>query len=230
MTHAYVRVKEGGEPGRDLKILRPDGTPSQGAREESRAASAAGKMFCVTDESVELIGGHEKLPIVIADYDPAWPERFETERTKIKAALGPQAVRIEHVGSTSVPGLAAKPIVDIQLSVPDVDDEDSYLPSLEAAGYTLRVREPEHRLVRIYEEVQVHVCSSGSNWERRHILFRDWLRQSSHDRAAYEAHKRELARENWETRNHYADAKSEVIAQIMERAERWADQTNWSLE
>jgi GrpB-like predicted nucleotidyltransferase (UPF0157 family) len=180
-------------------------------------------------EEVEFIGGREKLPIVIADYDPAWAERFEIERDRIARALGPLAVRIEHVGSTAVPGLAAKPIVDMQLSVPDVYEEDAYLPALEDVGYSLRVREPEHRLVRIYEEVQVHICSAGSDWERRHILFRDWLRQNADDRALYEAHKRELALQDWETRNHYADAKTAIIAEIMERAERWASATNWAL-
>lgn len=178
---------------------------------------------------VEFIGGHEKLPVVIVDYDPAWAERFEIERAKIADALGPRALRIEHVGSTSVPGLAAKPIVDVQLSVREVEDESDYLHALEAAGYALRAREPEHRLVRIFEEIQVHICSAGGEWERRHILFRDWLRRSSEDRALYESHKRELAREDWETRNHYAEAKNEVIAQIMERAERWAAETAWRL-
>jgi GrpB-like predicted nucleotidyltransferase (UPF0157 family) len=167
-------------------------------------------------------------PIVLVEYDPAWPERFAVWRARLAAVLGP-AARIEHIGSTSVPGFPAKPIVDIQVSVRDVDDEDAYLSALEAAGYSLRVREDEHRMVRIFEEVQVHICSAGGDWERRHLLFRDWLRKSAEDRVRYEAHKRDLSEEEWETRNHYADAKSAVIDQIMRRAEQWAAESGWTV-
>jgi len=180
-------------------------------------------------ERVELIGGPENLKVTLVDHDPSWRDRFDRERAKIAAALGSEAIRIEHVGSTAVPGLAAKPIIDIQLSVGDVELETSYLPALEAAGYSLRVREPGHRLARIFESVHLHVCASGSAWERRHLLFRDWLRHDANDRALYEATKRELSGVEWETRNHYADAKSEVIEQVMVRAERWATDKGWEL-
>ncbi|MFD6135788.1 GrpB family protein [Isoptericola sp. NPDC056618] len=181
-------------------------------------------------DGVELVGGIEKREIVLVEPDPAWPARFARERERIVAALGPTAVRVDHVGSTSVPGLAAKPIVDIDVSVPDVEDEDAYLPALLVAGYELRVREPGHRLVRTPErDVHVHVCAAGGDWERSHLLFRDRLRHDADDRAAYAALKRELAARDWPSMNHYADAKGGLIAEITARAEAWAAATGWRL-
>jgi GrpB-like predicted nucleotidyltransferase (UPF0157 family) len=127
-----------------------------------------------TITTVELIGGVEKREIKVVPFDPAWPQRFAEERAKIVAALGVRAVRVDHIGSTSIPGLAAKPIIDIQLSVKDVADEEDYLAVLVAIGYQLRVREPGHRLVRTADlGVHVHCCNASSEWERRHLLFRD---------------------------------------------------------
>lgn len=178
----------------------------------------------------QLFGGIEKREIVLVEPDPDWPARFERERERIVAALGPTAVRVDHVGSTSVPGLAAKPIVDIDVSVPDVEDEDAYLPALLAAGYELRVREPGHRLVRTPErDVHVHVCATGSDWERSHLLFRDRLRLDAADRHAYAALKRELAERDWPSMNDYADAKGDLIAEITARAEAWAAETGWQV-
>lgn len=177
----------------------------------------------------ELIGGVEHRTITIIDYSAAWPARFEQERLRILKALGATAVRVDHIGSTSVPGLAAKPIVDIQLSVPDVEDEPRYLPALTDAGYLLRVREPGHRMLRTPGlDVHVHICPAGSGWERRHLLFRDWLRRDRADRAAYEVLKRDLASRDWPDMNAYADAKSALIAEIMNRAEVWAGATQWT--
>ena len=145
--------------------------------------------------------------------------------------VGAVARRVDHVGSTAVPGLAAKPIVDIDLSVPDVDDEPSYLPALERAGYLLRVREPGHRLVRTAErDVHVHVCPAGSDWERRHLLFRDRLRADRRDRAAYAALKLDLAGREWADMNAYADAKGPLIADITRRAEGWAQRVGWTVD
>ena len=166
----------------------------------------------------ELIGGPEKREIVVVDYDPSWPNHFEVHRGRIAAALGPAALRIEHIGSTAVPGLAAKPIIDVQLSVTDVENEASYVPALERAGYNLRVRQAGHRMLRIADEVHLHVCSAGTDWERRHILLREWLRIHGSDRELYAKTKRELTRSDWETMNHYAAAKSAVIAEIVRRA------------
>lgn len=164
----------------------------------------------------------EKVEIVIVDYDSGWPERFEVERANIAAALGPRALAIEHIGSTSVPGLAAKPIIDICVVVPDSSDEASYVPHLSDAGYELRVREPdahEHRMLRTHErDVHVHVFTDGSTEIGRHLLFRDWLRSNDADRALYAETKRRLMRQNWPSRQHYAEAKTEVVEAILARA------------
>ncbi|MCU1515020.1 MAG: hypothetical protein JWO10_2110 [Microbacteriaceae bacterium] len=166
------------------------------------------------------VGGTEHRDIVIVDYDPAWPERFRVEHERIRSALGARARRIDHVGSTSVPGLAAKAIVDIQVSVEDVEADEDYLPQLIGTGYQLRVREDGHRLVRTAaRDVQVHICSAGSEWERSHLLFRDWLRHNPADREIYAALKRELAKRDWPSMDAYSDAKTELIAEITERAE-----------
>jgi len=143
--------------------------------------------------------------------------------------LGTLASRVDHIGSTAVRDLAAKPIIDIQVSVPDVEEEPSYLDPLVAAGYQLRVREPGHRMFRTPAlDVHVHVCGAGSDWERRHLLLRDWLRLSPDDRQAYADLKIRLQEQGWETMNHYADAKSALITHMAARAERWAASTGWS--
>lgn len=180
----------------------------------------------------EIIGSPEKRrPIAIVESDPAWARRFETERRRICDALGRLAVRVDHVGSTAVPGLAAKPIIDIQVSVTDVEHEDSYKPGLERAGYRIRVREPAHRMFRTPErDVHVHVCDRGGSWERRHLLFRDWLRAFGADRQFYAETKRALAQHDWPTMDHYADAKTGVIADIMSRAEAWARCSDWTAD
>jgi GrpB-like predicted nucleotidyltransferase (UPF0157 family) len=167
-----------------------------------------------------LIGGREQREIVMADHDPAWAVRYEQERARIVSALGDRVLRLDHVGSTSVPGLAAKPIIDIDLSVADPHDEAAYVPGLERAGYVLRVREPHHRMLRTPAlDVHLHVCALGSEWERRHLVFRDWLRSHPDDRRRYEDVKRSLAARSWADMNDYADAKTDVIAEIMARAQ-----------
>lgn len=128
-----------------------------------------------------------------------------------------------------MPGLAAKPIIDIDVSVSDADDEDAYLAALESAGYMLRVRQPGHRMVRTpHLDVHVHICTAGSEWERRHLLFRDWLREDVADRDAYSHHKQRLAEREWPDMNAYAAAKGTLIAEISARAEAWARATGWT--
>ncbi len=166
-----------------------------------------------------LIGGRERREIVIADYDPAWPRRFELERARIAAALGDVARRIEHIGSTAVPGLAAKPIVDVLVTVADVYDAFEFEPALVGAGYGLRVREPEHRMFRTSErDVHVHVWDVRDPEVDRHVAFRDRLRASPEDRERYEQLKRTLAQRDWSDMNHYAEAKSPLIEEILARA------------
>jgi GrpB-like predicted nucleotidyltransferase (UPF0157 family)/GNAT superfamily N-acetyltransferase len=168
-----------------------------------------------------LIGGRERREIVIAEYDPGWPQRFAIERGKVAGALGAAALRIEHVGSTAVPGLAAKPIIDVLVMVPEIGDEDSYRPALERAGYELRVREPEHRMFRTPDrDVHVHLWGDGDPEVGRMLAFRDRLRESPSDLADYEQLKRSLAQREWSDMNHYADAKGPLIEAILARAVR----------
>ncbi len=182
------------------------------------------------NDGPELVGGQERRAISIVPYDATWPEAFENQRRRIVEALGALAVRVDHIGSTAVEGLPAKPIVDIDVSVDDPDNEAIYVPALTSAGFRLRVREPGHRMLRTpARDVHVHICASGSAWERRHLLFRDWLRESPADRELYASTKRTLAARDWSDMNAYADAKSEVIGEISERAERWAADTGWRI-
>jgi GrpB-like predicted nucleotidyltransferase (UPF0157 family) len=157
---------------------------------------------------------------VITDYDSTWPTRFQRELARLRRALGATAVRIEHIGSTAVPGLAAKAVIDVLVAVEDLENESTLLPTLEAAGYQLRVREPGHRMFRTPErDVHVHVWADSDPEVVRHLTFRDRLRRSPEDRAEYEQLKRDLATQEWDDMNQYADAKSELIAEILRRAE-----------
>lgn len=168
-----------------------------------------------------MVGPLEQVEIRVVDYDLAWPERFRHEAARIRAALG-DGVRVEHIGSTSVPGLAAKPVVDILLVLDDPGDEGSYVPALERAGYELRVREPqfwEHRMLRTpARDVHVHVLPPASPEVERYLLFRDRLRAVPEERESYAATKRELAARQWRTMQHYAEAKTEVVEAIIARA------------
>jgi GrpB-like predicted nucleotidyltransferase (UPF0157 family) len=182
-------------------------------------------------DGVELVGGPEAGKVEVVAYDLRWVARFEHERSRILETLGPAARRIDHVGSTAVEDLCAKPIVDIDVSVQDPADEGVYLPALERAGYRLRIREPGHRMLRTRtRDVHVHIGEAGSPWERRHLLFRDWLRTSEPDRRLYSAVKMELATCVWADTNDYAKAKNDVIRQITARAESWARATAWALD
>lgn len=165
-----------------------------------------------------LVGGLEHREIVLVPYDRCWPELFDTQQHRIRAALGSRARQIEHIGSTAVPGLPAKPIIDVLIVVGDVEDEASYLPDLETAGLLIRVREPGHRMLRTADlDVHVHVYSDGNPAIQRYLTFRDRLRSSNDDRDLYASTKAELAVRDWPTMNHYADAKTNVIQQILER-------------
>lgn len=169
-----------------------------------------------------IIGDVEAPAVVIVDYDPAWPERFDQEAHRIRSALGEAALGIEHIGSTSVPGLAAKPIVDILVVVEDSSDEPSYVPALETAGYNLRVREPdfyEHRMLRTPDkDVHVHVFPPDSPEIERYLLLRDHLRHNAEERELYARTKRDLARRDWASMQHYAEAKTDVVEGIIARA------------
>ena len=180
----------------------------------------------VSDAALEAITVGARVvhnaPVTLAEYEPRWPDLFDREERRIRAALGETVIRLEHTGSTSVPGLAAKPIIDITLLVPDSADEAAYVPRLEAAGYRLRIREPdwhEHRLLRGPDtSVNLHVFSRDNIEFERMVGFRDWLRSHPEDRDLYERTKRALAGRTWRHVQHYADAKTAVVEEIMARA------------
>jgi GrpB-like predicted nucleotidyltransferase (UPF0157 family) len=179
-----------------------------------------------TEEQIRAYTVGELKPlsraILIANYDPLWPKLFQREAERIRNALTTRAKLIEHVGSTSVPGLAAKSIIDILLAVVDSADEDAYVPALEDAGYVLRIRESdwhEHRMFKGPDtEVNLHVFSSGCPEIDRMLAFRNWLRSNTADRDHYARAKLTLAQEDWKYVQNYADAKTAVIEEIIGRA------------
>lgn len=189
---------------------------------EEAALIRAWKKLDKERQPAALIGGVEKRLIEIVDYDSNWPDLFATQERIVRNAVGAAALGIEHIGSTSVPGLAAKPIIDMLLVVANSADEATYLPQLTNAGYELRVREPEfheHRMLRTpARDVHLHVLSRGATEIERYLIFRDRLRRSAADRRLYEATKRRLAAQPWPDMNAYADAKTEVIEALLAAA------------
>jgi GrpB-like predicted nucleotidyltransferase (UPF0157 family) len=160
--------------------------------------------------------------IELVAYDPDWPAQYEAVGARIRAAIEDTAVVLEHAGSTSVPRLAAKPVIDVVLGVPDATDEAAYVPALEAAGFEFAIREPdwfEHRLFRGRDpRVNLHTFSADCEEIGRMLAFRDWLRSHPEDRALYEREKRRLAEQTWTTVQDYADAKTDVVREIVGRA------------
>jgi len=158
------------------------------------------------------------------DYDPQWPVLFAREADRIQAALGSRVLRIEHAGSTSVPGLVAKPVIDIVLAVPDSSDEPAYAPDLAAADYSLRIREIDWYQHRMFNgpdtDINLHVFTSGCPEIDRMLTFRDWLRNNAADRDLYARTKLDLARQEWKDVHNYADAKTAVVEEILARASR----------
>jgi GrpB-like predicted nucleotidyltransferase (UPF0157 family) len=161
--------------------------------------------------------------VTLVEPNPRWPELFEREAARIRGALGDRALRIEHVGSTSVPGLIAKPIVDIVLVVPDPGEEAGYAGALEVAGYRLRVRSPEWEEHRMFKgpdtDVHLHVFGPGSSEVERMVRFRDCLRADEAARERYAAEKRALAGRRWAHVQYYADAKGPVVEEILAAAQ-----------
>jgi GrpB-like predicted nucleotidyltransferase (UPF0157 family) len=172
-------------------------------------------------------------PVEVVPYRQEWAATFTAWSERLSAALGATAARIEHVGATAVRGLAAKPVVDIQVSVRDLEDEDEYVPAIEDLDVALRSREPDRRYFRPSGDrprtVQIHVCRVDSPWEREHLLFRDFLRADARTRDAYGRLKLELARRYADDRLAYTDAKTGFILDALDEAERWARRVGWGL-
>ena len=170
------------------------------------------------------IGARRRVdgPIHLAAYDADWPGLFEREATRIRGILGDRVRLLEHVGSTSLPGLPAKPIVDMLLAVADSADEPAYVPSMEGGGYIVRIREPDWHEHRVFKgpdtDINLHTFSDGSSEITRMLAFRDWLRTNDDERELYLQTKRELAARHWVYVQDYADAKGEVVEAIIARA------------
>ena len=160
-------------------------------------------------------------PVVVVPPDPTWPDQFEVVAARIRSALGDRALSVEHVGSTSVPDLWAKPFIDGDLVGEDSSRADAYVPDLQAAGFVLRAREPhwqEHRVFRGRDPVSVlHVWSPGSQEPARHLVFRDWLRTHGEDRAEYGALKAELGTRGFTDAMDYNNHKAALVYDIYER-------------
>ena len=182
----------------------------------------------MTEEQLRAvtIGELEPLsaPIRLVDYDPGWPDQFRREAERIRGVLGDRVLQLEHVGSTAVPGLPAKPVIDLALELENSADEPAYVSAMEAAGYVLRIREPEWNEHRLFKgpdtNINLHVFSSGCPEIGRMVAFRDWLRINASDRNLYARTKLELAQKKWKYVQNYADAKTAVVEQIMARARR----------
>ena len=169
--------------------------------------------------TVEIVGGPEAIEVSLHDADPAWADRYREHERRIRQVLPGPETGIEHIGSTAVPGLAAKPIIDLLVTVEDITAEEDYLDQLLAAGYELRVREPGHRLVRTpARDAHVHVYEHGAPAVDEYRLLRDHLRADAADRELYAETKRALLDRQWDDMNDYADAKTEVITAIKARA------------
>jgi GrpB-like predicted nucleotidyltransferase (UPF0157 family) len=205
------------------------GVPVAALSGEDRSELAL-EVLALRSAGMELIGSSPGDPIRVVAYDPAWPGRFRSWRDRLAGALGPAALRIDHVGSTAIPGLPAKPVIDVQVSVADVEDEDAYVAAVEAVGVPLRMREAGHRYFRPEtREVQVHVCAAGGPWERDHLLFRDFLRARPDMRDDYAALKLALAERFGDDRLAYNDAKTAFILDVVARAGDWAQATGWEV-
>lgn len=161
-------------------------------------------------------------PIELVEYRTEWPALFAREAERVRVILGARVLMLEHVGSTSVPGLAAKPIIDMILAVADSADEPTYVPAMESAGYKLQIREPEWHQHRLFKgpdaNINLHVYTFGCPEIDKMLMFRDWLRANDVDRELYERTKRELAQQTWKYVQNYADAKTEVVEEIVARA------------
>ncbi len=176
-----------------------------------------------TPEEIAAARVRAHLPerVQVVAPDPGWATTYAVVRDAIVEALGDRALSVTHVGSTSVPGLWAKPLIDIDLVVADSSIEADYLPDLEAIGFDLRVREPEweqHRCLKLPDpETNLHVFSTGATEPRRHRAFRDWLAAHPDDRDHYAAAKRAVAEQGFTDSMDYNNAKSSVVYDIYER-------------
>jgi GrpB-like predicted nucleotidyltransferase (UPF0157 family) len=169
-------------------------------------------------------------PVIILPYDPQWPRLFADLGGRLRAALGPVAVRIDHIGSTSIPGMAAKPVIDVQVSVRAFEPLDAFRLPLESLGLVFRANNDD--LTKRYfregpgdRRTHIHVRLAGSWSEQFALLFRDYLRVDPEEASAYAAVKYRLAEQYRHDRQGYTAAKAPHLWEIMKRADRWAQAT-----
>lgn len=170
--------------------------------------------------------------VIIVPYNPQWPKLFQQIGTALRLALGGAALRIDHIGSTSVPGLDAKPVIDIQISVLALEPVDSYRLPLEGLGYVFKVDNPDLSKRYFREEpgqrrTHIHVRQAGSWAQQGALLFRDYLRTHAEDAQRYAALKYRLAEQFGEDRLGYTDAKGSFIWEVIQKADRWSQETGW---
>lgn len=204
------------------------------AEGDELAGTARERWAALVDSGeVEMFGEPTGEAPVLSEPDPAWGPRFREVHDRIRRALGTTALRVEHIGSTAVAGLIAKPIIDVQVSVPDIEAEATYREQLAGLGWPMRSREPGHRYFRtgkgVKPRIHVHVGEAGSTWEREHLLFRDYLRSHPDRAEVYAAIKRRFVGRYGDDMLAYTAAKAPFIRSTVETAELWAAETNWSV-
>ena len=171
-------------------------------------------------------------PIRVVPYDPAWPAMFARQAAELRDALGAVALRIDHIGSTAIPRLAAKPVIDVQISVTDFEPLDAYRGPLERLGYVFRADNPD-RTKRYFREppgqrrTHIHVRRAGSFSEQFALLFRDFMRAHPDVAAEYADLKIKLAERYSGDRTAYTDAKGPFIWSVIAQADAWAQRTGW---
>ncbi len=207
-------------------VARPRGLEPHELPGQERARLSARALYEMAPGFEQIPGSDRKLDLIeLVPYDPAWLARFDAWKARLLGALSRAPRRIDHVGSTAVPGLPAKPVIDIQVSVDDLSAEAAYVPAIESLGVQLRSRDDEHRFFRPFadrpRDVHIHVCNAGGEWERRHLLFVAYLRADASARDGYLKAKQTAAARWSDDRIAYTEAKDEVIREITARAEAW---------
>lgn len=172
-------------------------------------------------------------PILILPYTDEWAKEFHSIGCQLREALGDIALRIDHIGSTAVTGLAAKPVIDIQISVASFTPLTAFKVPLESLGFIYRAENPD-KSKRYFREaprqrrVHIHVRQAGSWTEQLALLFRDFLRSDPEHCQRYEQVKYELAKKYTHNRQLYTDSKEAIIWEILKQANHWSQQTGWS--
>ncbi len=190
-------------------------------------------MSASTHDNDEFIGEPIGDQVLLSEYDDSWPEQFLQLRDLLHASLGATAKRIDHVGSTAVPGLPAKPVIDVQVSVVGLGNENAYRPRIEGLGYPLRYRSPEHRFFRPAvgepRTVHIHVCETGGREELNKLLFVAYLRSQPEKLDEYAELKRKLARRFRDSRGDYLAGKTDFVTRTIAVARPWAEDTGYRL-